>query len=126
MKTVWYADCDEFDNCRTGYYHTEAEAIEAFQTETELFLSEAERKQARMYTRSVLADRRVIRTAWALADRGTPSPALNAEMALEHMCYRYAVANQGFAGTVSDWCQQSDYDREQYELGAAGVPTDED
>jgi hypothetical protein len=39
--------------------------------------------------------------------------------------YEYAKANQGFGGDYSEWQAQDDDERAEYELGAAGVPTQE-
>ena len=37
--------------------------------------------------------------------------------------WRYAVAQQGFAGEYGDWLAMSDLERTEYENGAAGNPT---
>lgn len=37
--------------------------------------------------------------------------------------HAWAVANQGFAGTFEEWQAQDDDERQEYELGAAGIPT---
>ena len=41
----------------------------------------------------------------------------------EKKAFFWAANNQGFAGTYEEWLALSDVDRAEYELGAAGVPT---
>lgn len=45
------------------------------------------------------------------------------QLAHERMCWQYAVQSQGFEGTFADWLALSADDREEYELGAQGIPT---
>lgn len=42
----------------------------------------------------------------------------------ERECFAYAVANQGYTGTWEEWQAMDADTRHQYELGAAGIPTD--
>ena len=37
--------------------------------------------------------------------------------------YQWAVEHQGFAGDYENWCELPSDEREEYELGAAGIPT---
>lgn len=37
--------------------------------------------------------------------------------------YEWACANQGFAGSLDDWLAMSENERQEYENGAAGIPT---
>lgn len=76
-KTVYYADCDAFDNSRTGYYTTAAEAKKAFWDENHFTRDELNR--VHVYTRKVTADENVIESANYLAGTGSPSPALGIE-----------------------------------------------
>lgn len=46
-----------------------------------------------------------------------------AKIGHELMCWRYAVAEQGFTGTFADWQAMEPTERAEYELGAAGIPT---
>ncbi len=39
------------------------------------------------------------------------------------MCFKFATSNQGFTGTYAEWMELPADEREQYELGAAGIPT---
>jgi len=41
----------------------------------------------------------------------------------ERRAYQWAAANQGYAGTYEDWLSLPANERAEYELGAAGVPT---
>lgn len=42
----------------------------------------------------------------------------------EREAYEYAVANQDYRGTWEEWLAMDADTRHQYELGAAGIPTD--
>jgi len=37
--------------------------------------------------------------------------------------YHWAIENQGFKGDYEHWCELPSDEREEYELGAAGIPT---
>jgi len=52
------------------------------------------------------------------------SPLDNEVYARERQAYKWARDNQGFAGTWQDWESLDAETRRQYELGAAGIPTD--
>lgn len=41
----------------------------------------------------------------------------------EKMAYNYAVAAQGYEGTYADWLAMDMDERDEYEAGAAGIPT---
>jgi hypothetical protein len=45
------------------------------------------------------------------------------QLAHEKMCWFYAVDAQGFDGTFADWLALPADEREEYELGAQGIPT---
>jgi hypothetical protein len=49
---------------------------------------------------------------------------MNATETKDMAAYRYAVAQQGFEGTYADWQALSKAERMEYELGAAGIPTE--
>jgi hypothetical protein len=49
---------------------------------------------------------------------------LNEVYAREWQAYKWARDNQGFSGTWQDWESLDTETRRQYELGAAGIPTD--
>ncbi len=72
-KTVYQADCDEFDNHKTGFYATAAAAVVAFWAEN--CFSAKERKRVRVYTRARTAGTVLEEASW-LATCGSPSPAL--------------------------------------------------
>jgi len=72
--TVFYADCDQFDNHRTGYHASAAEAEAAFWLENHF--SRNERKAVRVYTNEIEISDDVIEKAEYLARNGSPSPAL--------------------------------------------------
>ena len=75
MTQVYRAECDQFDDSATGYYATEAEAIEAFWTENTF--SDRERQTVSVYaTARDAADSDVREWALAMAEEGSPSPAL--------------------------------------------------
>lgn len=71
---VYYADCDQFDNHRTGYYATEEAAESAFWSENNF--SDNEQKQVRVYTRGERLSADTFASAISLAKGGSPSPAL--------------------------------------------------
>lgn len=73
MRTVFQADCDQFDNSQTGYYATEDEAIDAFWAENSF--TDNERGKVRVYTREVKISE-ASEDAQFLMDQGSPSPAL--------------------------------------------------
>jgi hypothetical protein len=52
MTTYYYADCDQFDNCRTSWHRTPEGAVETFWSEN--CYSEAESKRIQVYTREVV------------------------------------------------------------------------
>jgi len=54
MVTAYYADCDQFDNHRTGYYSTPEAAIAAFWEEATF--SPAEQARVQVYTRDEEVD----------------------------------------------------------------------
>jgi hypothetical protein len=73
--TVYRADCDQYDDCRTGFHATEEAAIAAFWAENRMTPQEAAR--VRVYTvrgDSIWAG--TIRITRVLAEGGIPSPAL--------------------------------------------------
>lgn len=75
MKTVYYADCEQFDNAGTGYYATPQEAEAAFWQEN--LFSENERARVVVYTRGEdAASPGTLERATYLAGEGSPSPAL--------------------------------------------------
>lgn len=76
IKTVYYADCDQFDNHATGYYATAAEAEKAFRAENFSFFSASELKRVQVYSRAVEATDELIEQAKHLLEAGSPSPAL--------------------------------------------------
>lgn len=41
----------------------------------------------------------------------------------ERMAYKWAVSNQGYVGTYEQWLAMDEGDREEYEVGAQGIPT---
>lgn len=41
----------------------------------------------------------------------------------EERAYKWAVANQGYAGTFAEWLALDADERAEYEAGAAGIPT---
>lgn len=41
----------------------------------------------------------------------------------ENQKYQWAVRNQGYEGTYEQWLAMSADDRQEYEDGAAGIPT---
>ena len=41
----------------------------------------------------------------------------------ERECYQWASREQGFVGGYADWLALPTDEREQYEIGAAGMPT---
>lgn len=43
--------------------------------------------------------------------------------ASEARAYRWAVGNQGYVGSLSDWMSLSADERAEFERGAAGIPT---
>jgi predicted transcriptional regulator len=44
----------------------------------------------------------------------------------EELAYDWARREQGYSGTFAEWLKLSRESRRQYELGAAGIPTDAD
>ena len=77
MKTpesVHYADCDQFENHRTGYYANSTDAEAAFWREN--VFSDSERARVVLYTREVLVDQDVLDDAELRARAGSPSPGL--------------------------------------------------
>jgi hypothetical protein len=52
MTTYYYADCDQFDNCRTSWHSTPEGAIDTFWTENTF--SKAEASRISVYTREVV------------------------------------------------------------------------
>lgn len=74
LTTVYFADCDQFDNHRTGYYATAEEAIAAFWAENRF--SKSEREEVRVYARPVAVDDDRMEDAKWLLSQGSPSPAL--------------------------------------------------
>lgn len=96
QTTVYQACCETFDNHATGYHATEAEAIAAFEAESMIWFSEADRARARPYTISAsAADPEVIETARALAAGGSPSPALGIGIDGEDDVVDLVVGEQG-------------------------------
>ncbi len=41
----------------------------------------------------------------------------------ENMAWKWAVNNQGYTGTFSEWLEMDADEREEYEQGAQGIPT---
>lgn len=41
----------------------------------------------------------------------------------EEKAYHWARQQQGFTGTLTEWLEMTDKDRQEYEQGAAGIPT---
>lgn len=76
--TVYFADCDQFDNHRTGYYATADEAIAAFWDENHFSASET--KEARPYAREAKVTDDLIEDAKWLLGNGSPSPALGMDL----------------------------------------------
>lgn len=74
MATVYYADCDQYDNHRTGYHATPEAAIEAFWQENHF--SDSERVHIRVYTRDVEVTAEVREDAAWLETQGIDSPGL--------------------------------------------------
>lgn len=73
--TVYRAECDQFDYCRTGYHATEEAAIAAFWAENRTTPHEADR--VRVHTvRGDSESPVTIAIAGVLAEDGSPSPAL--------------------------------------------------
>jgi hypothetical protein len=68
-------------------------------------------------------------TVKSVSGRKTPStptapPAgLREYTPAERDAFAWARANQGFAGTFEEWMSLGDYERGDYERGAAGIPT---
>lgn len=44
-----------------------------------------------------------------------------ADEASERKAFAWATANQGFVGSWDDWRAMSDFERQSYEVGAAGI-----
>ena len=45
------------------------------------------------------------------------------DISSEQRAWKWAVANQGFAGTFAEWVAMESDERASYEAGAAGIPT---
>lgn len=58
------------------------------------------------------------REAYDAGDLESPS------MLSEREMYEYAVAHQDYSGTLEDWLAMPTQEREEYEHGAAGEPTE--
>jgi len=80
MTKIFQADCDEFDDSKTGFYATEQDAIDAFWNENRF--SDAERKRVTVYAREKEIDSDVIDEAYFLDRQGSPSPAITQEMTI--------------------------------------------
>ena len=78
MTTVYQANCDYFDNSRTGFHKTAEAAESAFWNEN--IYSDSERKLAIVYTNEFdSSDAEVTDDAHYLAGTGVSSPALGIE-----------------------------------------------
>lgn len=73
--TAYYADCDQFDNARTGFHSTPEEAEAAFWEENTF--ADQERARVRVYTREVTIGPEEIETARYLVTKGITSPAID-------------------------------------------------
>lgn len=71
---VYYADCAQFDDCRTGYYLNKDEALTAFWALNGFTDFEKTRVAVTVHQEPVTDD--TFATAGTLLDFGRPSPAL--------------------------------------------------
>lgn len=76
---VYQANCDQFDNCCTGYYATPEEAIEALWAEN--VWTPREKARVVPWTRAADSeDPETLESARNLADGGSPSPVLGIKL----------------------------------------------
>lgn len=56
-----------------------------------------------------------------LSDRGISL--LQSREATERKAWQWATSNQGYTGTFAEWQEMDADERDEYEKGAAGIPT---
>ena len=74
-KTVFYADCDEFDNHATGFYTSKRAALQAFKEESLFWFSDSAKARCNPYVREEETTPETVMSAIHLAFGGSPSPA---------------------------------------------------
>ncbi len=66
---------------------------------------------------------RIDRRTFGFVVGGHTADELVSELTVSRKCWEYAKREQGYTGSYGDWAALTDAEREEYEIGAAGIAT---